>query len=74
MIALPTTPAATDNAQKKTQRKQMKALRKDYDSLLEKLREDEMADDAALSPLAMLLNELRKQAQCFWGYSPKTPF
>jgi hypothetical protein len=68
LIALPTAIATTAKAQKKNQRKQMKALRGDYDALREKLREDEFAGDAALSPLAMLLNELREKARLYFGH------
>jgi len=68
LIALPTTVATTANAQKQTQRKQMNALRKDYDALREKLRLDELAGDATLSPLAMLLSELRNKARLYFGH------
>lgn len=68
LIALPTAIATTAKAQKKNQRKQMKALREDYDALREKLREGEFAGDAALSPLAMLLNELREKARLYFGH------
>lgn len=68
LIALPTTIATTANAQKQTQRNQMNALRDDYDALREKLRLDELAGDATLSPLAMLLNELRDKARLYFGH------
>lgn len=68
LIALPTTIATTANAQKQTQHNQMDALRADYDALREKLRLDELAGDATLSPLAMLLNELREKARLYFGH------
>lgn len=67
LIALPTTIATTANAQKQTQRNQMDAMREDYDVLREKLRLDELAGDATLSPLAMLLSELREKARLYFG-------
>ena len=68
LIALPTTIATTANAQKQTQRNQMDAMREDYDALREKLRLDELAGDATLSPLAMLLSELREKARLYFGH------
>lgn len=68
LIALPTTVATTAKGQKKTQRKQMKALRKDYYALREKLADDELAGDATLSPLAMLLGELRDKARRYFKH------
>ncbi|MBS1001140.1 DEAD/DEAH box helicase [Acetobacter persici] len=68
LVALPTTIATTANGQKQTQRNQMAALREDYDALLEKLRLDELAGDATLSPLAMLLSELREKARLYFGH------
>ena len=68
LIALPTTIATTANGQKQTQRNQMDALREDYDALREKLRLDELAGDATLSPLAMLLQELRDKARVYFGH------
>lgn len=68
LIALPTTIATTANAQKQTQRNQMDTLREDYDALREKLRLDELAGDATLSPLAMLLSELRDKARLYFGH------
>jgi hypothetical protein len=68
LIALPTTIATTANKQKQTQRNQMDALREDYDALREKLRLDELAGDATLSPLAMLLQELRDKARVYFGH------
>ncbi|MFS0850087.1 DEAD/DEAH box helicase [Novosphingobium panipatense] len=68
LIALPTTIATTAEGQKQTQRNQMAALREDYDALREQLRLDELAGDATLSPLAMLLSELRRKARLFFGH------
>jgi hypothetical protein len=68
LIALPTTIATTANGQKQTQRNQMDALREDYDALRENLRLDELAGDATLSPLAMLLTELRDKARLYFGH------
>lgn len=67
LVALPTTIATTAPTQMQTQRNQMNALREDYDKLLEKLRRDELADEASLSPLVMLLSELREKAQLYFG-------
>lgn len=67
LIALPTTIATTATGQKQTQRNQMDALREDYDALRENLRLDELAGDATLSPLAMLLTELRDKARLYFG-------
>jgi len=67
LVALPTTIATTAPTQMQTQRDQMNALREDYDKLLEKLRRDELADEASLSPLVMLLSELRDKAQRYFG-------
>lgn len=68
LVALPTAIATTANGQKQTQRNQMQVLREDYDALREKLRLDELAGDATLSPLAMLLNELREKARHYFGH------
>ncbi len=68
LIALPTTIATTANGQKQRQRNQMTALREDYEALREKLRLDELAGDATLSPLAMLLSELRDKARLYFGH------
>lgn len=74
LVALPTTIATTANAQKQTQRNQMASLREDYNLLRGKLRLDELADDAALSPLAMLLSELRRKARLYFGYDDDQDF
>lgn len=68
LIALPTTIATTANGQKQTQRNQVDALREDYEALRESLRLDELAGDATLSPLAMLLSELRHKARIYFGH------
>ncbi|WP_400765469.1 DEAD/DEAH box helicase [Methylosinus sporium] len=68
LVALPTSIATTANQQKQTQRDQMAALKNDYDSLRRNLRLDELAGDATLSPLAMLLQELREKAQVYFGH------
>ncbi len=68
LVALPTSIATTANGQKQTQRDQMAALRGDYDTLRENLRRDELAGDATLSPLAMLLQELRNKARVYFGH------
>lgn len=68
LVALPTTIATTANAQKQTQRNQMDTLRDDYDALRENLRLDELAGDTTLSPLAMLLSELRDKARLYFGH------
>jgi len=68
LIALPATIATTANGQKQRQRNQMAALREDYETLREKLRLDELAGDATLSPLAMLLSELRDKARLYFGH------
>lgn len=68
LIALPTAIATTANGQKQKQRSQLTALHQDYEALREKLRLDELAGDATLSPLAMLLNELRDKARLYFGH------
>ncbi len=68
LVALPTTIATTAAGQKQTQRNQMAALREDYDTLRENLLLDELAGDATLSPLVMLLNELRTKARLYFGH------
>lgn len=68
LVALPTTIATTAPAQMQTQRNQMNVLRDDYTTLLETLRRDEMADDATLSPLVMLLSEIRDKARLYFGH------
>jgi superfamily II RNA helicase len=68
LVALPTSISTTANGQKQTQRNQMSALRDDYDKLREHLRRDELAGDATLSPLAMLLEELREKARVYFGH------
>lgn len=68
LVALPTTIATTAPGQVQTQRNQMDALRADYAALRENLRRDELADDATLSPLAMLLGELRNKARLYFGH------
>lgn len=68
LIALPSTIATTANGKKQKQRNQMAALRKDYEALREELRLDEQAGDATLSPLAMLLSELRDKARLYFGH------
>lgn len=68
LVALPTSIATTADGQKATQRAQMAALRDDYDALRENLRLDELAGDATLSPLAMLLKELRHKARLYFGH------
>lgn len=74
LVALPTTVATTAPTQIQTQRNQMNALREDYDTLLEKLRRDELADDATLSPLVMLLSELRDKARLYFGHMTDEAF
>ncbi|SEA96225.1 DEAD/DEAH box helicase [Rubrimonas cliftonensis] len=74
LIALPTTIATTANGQKQTQRNQMAALRADYEALRENLRLDELAGDATLSPLAMLLRELRDKARLYFGHLTDNAF
>lgn len=68
LVALPITIATTAESQKQTQRNQMDALREDYNALREKLRLDELAGDATLSPLTMLLSELREKAGRLFGH------
>lgn len=68
LVALPTTIATTAAGQKQTQRNQMAALREDYDTLRENLLLDQLAGDATLSPLVMLLNELRTKARLYFGH------
>lgn len=68
LVALPTLIATTANGQKRTQRDQLKALKNDYDALRENLRRDELEDEATLSPLAMLLQELRTKAREHFGH------
>ncbi|WP_442807666.1 DEAD/DEAH box helicase [Trinickia soli] len=68
LVALPTSIATTANGQKRTQRAQMAALKADYDSLRENLQLDELAKDATLSPLALLLQELREKVQVYFGH------
>ncbi len=68
LVALPTTIATTANGQKQTQHNQVGALREDYNVLRENLRLDELAGDATLSPLAMLLQELRNKASLYFGH------
>lgn len=74
LVALPSTISTTANGQKQTQRNQMQALREDYHALREKLRLDELAGDATLSPLAMLLNELREKARLYFGHLTEEAF
>jgi hypothetical protein len=66
LVALPTSIATTAAGQKATQRDQMAGLRDDYDKLREALRLDELGGDASLSPLAMLLGELRAKARIYF--------
>ncbi len=68
LVALPVSIATTANSQKQTQRIQMMSLKNDYDTLRENLRLDELAPDAALSPLAMLLQELREKGRLYLGH------
>lgn len=68
LVALPTSIATTAAGQVRTQRNQMNALRDDYEALRENLRLDELAGDATLSPLAMLLKELREKARVYFGH------
>lgn len=68
LVALPTAIVTTANGQKETQRTQRDGLRDDYDKLREALRLDELAGDASLSPLAMLLQELRDKARTIFGH------
>lgn len=74
LVALPTSIATTANGQKQTQRDQMEALKGDYDALRENLRFDELAGDATLSPLAMLLQELREKARLYFGHANDEAF
>ncbi|WP_175762460.1 DEAD/DEAH box helicase [Burkholderia anthina] len=74
LVALPTTVATNAKGGVRTQVEQMAALKGDYDNLLENLRKDEQAKDATLSPLAMLLDELRKKAQAHFGYTTDEAF
>ena len=74
LVALPTSIATTANGQKKTQRDQMAALKDDYDTLRENLRRDELAGDATLSALAMLLHELREKARVHFGHVTDAAF
>lgn len=67
LVALPTTIATTAPGQMQTQRNQMDALRADYSTLIQTLRRDEMAEDATLSPLVMLLSEIRDKARLYFG-------
>lgn len=63
LVALPTAIATTAEGQKKAQRKQLKGMRSDYDAMREALRLDEIGGDASLSPLALLLEELRSKVR-----------
>lgn len=67
LVALPTKIVTTAPKQKATQRSQRDGLREDYDNLREALRDDELASDATLSPLVMLLEELRAKARSVLG-------
>lgn len=68
LVALPTSIVTTANGQKRTQRAQLTALKDDYDALRVNLRLDELAADATLSPLALLIQELREKFQFYFGH------
>lgn len=74
LVALPIAISTTAPGQKQTQRDQRDAMRADYDDLKEKLRRDELAGDAVLSPLAMLLEELRQKARRYFRHMDDESF
>ncbi|WP_294287577.1 DEAD/DEAH box helicase [uncultured Sphingomonas sp.] len=74
LVALPTAVATTAAGQIQTQRDQMNAFRDDYDALRENLRLDELAGDATLSPLALLLTELHDKARVYFGHIDDAAF
>jgi hypothetical protein len=63
LVALPTAVATTAPGQRKTQQNQLDGMRNDYDVMREALRLDELGGDASLSPLALLLEELRAKVR-----------
>ncbi len=63
LVALPTAVAASAAGQQDTQRNQMAGMKSDYDTLREAMRLDELAGDAALGPLALLLETLRDRVR-----------
>lgn len=74
LVALPTSISTTANGQKQTQRNQMATLKDDYNALRESLRLDDSVEDAALSPLAMLLQELREKARIYFEHATEEAF
>ncbi len=74
LVALPTAIVTTAPKQKKTQRDQRDGLRDDYNILRDALKADELAGDASLSPLVMLLGELREKARRLLGITGEDAF
>lgn len=67
LVALPTQISTTAAAARQVQRGQQRALEQDYDVLREALVIEERDADAVASPLALLLDRIKDQAQRLLG-------
>lgn len=74
LVALPTAVAASAPGQQDTQLGQMAGMASDYDVLREALRLDELAGDAALGPLALLLETLRDRVRTHYRIATDEAF
>lgn len=62
LVPIPTQPSTTARGQLPTQLNQIHEMRSDYERLLDALRADELADNAVVSPLALLLRTIAERA------------
>jgi len=62
LVAIPTQHPTTASSQIRIQRRQIASLQADYESLLESLLRDAQPEDRTLSPLGLLLDEIRRRA------------
>lgn len=72
-IPLPQSPSSTAKATIPRQRVQIDSLRRDYDDLIERLAADEY-QQAVTSPLSLLLDTLRQNAETMLGITDEATF
>lgn len=67
LVAIPTRPASTAPKQIPIQRRQMRALRNDYEALRQRLLAEELEQAEVDSPLALLLQSIADRARDLFG-------